>query len=160
PHPATPNAMQLFYITHPALHIQYAWVGLIPLLSIIGGIWYMWYKRGRDSWFAKPVLLNAQQTSQTQPPFAHDSIVVEYEPPEDLRPAEVAALLHERATTVDITATIIDLANRGYITIKEIPKQGLLGSKDYLLQRVKQPDNSLLSFESLLMQKLFGQTEV
>ena len=43
-------------------------------------------------------------------------------------PGQVGTLIDEQANTLDVTATIIDLAVRGYLRITEIPKQGWLGS--------------------------------
>ena len=48
------------------------------------------------------------------------AIVVNYEPPDGLSPAEVGTLIDERVDLRDISAVIIDLAARGYLTIKEI----------------------------------------
>ena len=60
------------------------------------------------------------------------SIVVNYEPPDGLSPAEVGTLIDERVDLRDISAVIIDLAARGYLTIKEIPSKSLLSSRvDY-----------------------------
>ena len=84
---------------------------------------------------------------------------MEFTPPENLRPAEIGVLMDERADTLDITATIIDLAARGYLKITEIPKKWMFGKVDYLLvkstpkQRVKQ--QTLLTYEQLLLNKLF-----
>ena len=54
------------------------------------------------------------------------SAPVEFAPPEDLRPGQIGTLLDERANTLDVTATIVDLAVRGYLLIQEIPKEGLV----------------------------------
>src|SRR5438477_11275294 len=47
-------------------------------------------------------------------PGPERAIVPEYEPPEKLRPAEVGLLMDESADPKDLTATIVDLAVRGY----------------------------------------------
>ena len=54
------------------------------------------------------------------------TIVVNYEPPDGLSPAEVGTLIDERVDLRDISAVIIDLAARGYLTIKEIPSKSLV----------------------------------
>jgi hypothetical protein len=46
--------------------------------------------------------------------------MVEYEPPDNLKPAEVGVLVDEYADDRDIVATIIDLAIRGYLKIKSL----------------------------------------
>jgi hypothetical protein len=47
-----------------------------------------------------------------------DAIPVRYEPPEGLTPAEVGTLLDERADLADLTATLLDLAVRGYLDLQ------------------------------------------
>jgi uncharacterized membrane protein len=94
-----------------------------------------------------------------RPIGAHETIVVEYEPPEKLRPAEVGVLMDERADTLDVTATIIDLATRGYLTITEVPKKWVFGSTDYTLARVKKDTASLLDYEKELFSKLFDEKD-
>jgi uncharacterized membrane protein len=84
-------------------------------------------------------------------------IAVQYEPPH-LTPAEVGTLVDERADTADIISTVIDLAVRGYIKIKEIETKKLLflSSKDYEFTRLKNTDDSLESHEVRFMSGLFG----
>lgn len=83
------------------------------------------------------------------------TIVPEYEPPDRMRPAEVGVLVDERADTLDVTATIVDLAVRGYLTITEVPKQGIFGSRDWLLARAKPSDDALLEYERTILDGLF-----
>jgi uncharacterized membrane protein len=59
-------------------------------------------------------------------PIWRESIVVQYQPPDNLSPAEVGVLVDERADNIDIVATIIDLAVRGYLKIREIETEHLL----------------------------------
>ena len=47
-------------------------------------------------------------------------IVVSYEPPQGLTPAELGTLVDERADNSDIISSVIDLAVRGYLRIDEI----------------------------------------
>ena len=115
-----------------------AWLAIAAFAAVLGialVVW-RWWSVGRD------------QPERT-------TIVPEYEPPEKMRPAEAGVLLDERADTLDVTATIVDLAVRGYLTITEIPKQGLFGSRDWLLKR-KSPDGSdLLPYEATILDGLF-----
>ena len=64
-------------------------------------------------------------------------------------------LLDERADTLDVTATIIDLAVRGYLTITEIPKTGWFGSTDWEIERKKPADGQLLDYERIVLDGLF-----
>ena len=61
-----------------------------------------------------------------------------------------------------MTATIIDLAVRGFLKIIEIPKEGLFGKQDWNLQVVlPAPTAELLPYEMALMQAIFkGRNEV
>jgi hypothetical protein len=64
------------------------------------------------------------------------SFVVRYEPVEGASPAELGTLVDNRADMDDITATLVDLAVRGFIRIEEITESHLLGlskSTDYIL---------------------------
>lgn len=127
-------------------------------LPIFGGailVLYFWYSKGRDLWSKGKYLFDPSAKAQVKPIGSHDQIVVEYAPPENLRPAELGVLMDERADTLDVTATIIDLAARGYFSIVEIPKKWIFGSVDYQLNKKKDPDASLLSYEKTLMNRLF-----
>lgn len=91
----------------------------------------------------------------------HETIVAEYEPPEKLRPAQVGLLVDEYADTKDLTATIVDLAVRGYLTITELPPSGLLGlgTRDWSLRRTegRAKPEALHPYERTIFDGLFGQ---
>lgn len=138
------------------------WQSLLSILAIaLAGcvfIIYRWYRYGRDYWFAGNLFGSKDQNGKVKPIGAHETISVEFVPPEKLRPAEIGVLIDERADTCDVTATIIDLATRGYLTITEVPKKWLFGKVDYLLTKTnptKKKDLALLSYEQLLLDKLF-----
>ncbi|MBI2032879.1 MAG: DUF2207 domain-containing protein [Candidatus Levybacteria bacterium] len=109
---------------------------LIGLGSFIY-LFSMWRKKGRDEG-------NISST-----------LVVEYTSPEKLRPAEVGVLMDEKADTLDVTATIIDLTGRRYMTITEIAKKWVFGKTDYKLERLNKKTSDLLPYEFLLLDKLF-----
>lgn len=84
------------------------------------------------------------------------TIVVNYEAPDELRPAEVGTLIDERVDLRDISATIIDLAVRGYIRIEELESQSWFSSgSDYRFIRLKEP-SGLKTYEKKLYDKIFG----
>lgn len=62
------------------------------------------------------------------------SIIPQYEPPEKLPPAMAEVVVKERLTTKGLSATIVDLAVRGYVKIEEDKKisflESILGSKN------------------------------
>jgi uncharacterized membrane protein YgcG len=147
-------------------------IGLSPLpiaaatfLGIVGtlGVVRYWWLSGRDKWYGDVHYLTGNAEATTRPLFAKDSVVVEYMPPElvrrgrRLRPAEIGALLDERADTLDVTATLVDLAVRGYLRITEIEKTWIFGSKDYRLEKLKEPDEALLPYEASLLRYLFDE---
>jgi hypothetical protein len=67
-------------------------------------------------------------------------ITVQYEPPESLTPAEVGTLVDHNAEMHDITATLVDLAVRGYIHIEKDEKKvlGLFSTSDYVFHLKRQ----------------------
>jgi uncharacterized membrane protein YgcG len=67
------------------------------------------------------------------------SIAPRYEPPEGLSPAEAGTLLDLRVDMRDVTATIVDLAVRGYLEVQETEKAqlfGLVAARDYAFVRL------------------------
>jgi uncharacterized membrane protein YgcG len=125
---------------------------------VFGGVCGLWWELGRDRRYLSIHYLSQDEREQRVPPFAPDPIVVEFEPPEKMRPGQMGLLFDERADTLDVTATIIDLAVRGYLTIRELPNAGVLawfGKTDYQLDRLKPPDAGLLEYERIVLTGLF-----
>ena len=132
---------------------EFGGIALVAILSILSLI-ALWWGHGRDRAYRSLYYLTNDPSEGTRGLFARDNIVVEYTPPDDLRPAEMGLILDERADTQDVTATIIDLAVRGYLKIKEIPKEGLFGSTDWELTKVERADE-LSDYERKLYDGLF-----
>ena len=86
-----------------------------------------------------------------------DAVPVRYEPPEGLTPAEVGTLLDERADLADLTATLLDLAVRGYLDLQELEATRflLLSNRDYLLRKRRAADAALKPHERALFEALF-----
>lgn len=86
-----------------------------------------------------------------------DSVPVRYEPPEGLTPAEVGTLIDETADMQDVTATILDLAVRGYLEIEEVQTTRLffLEDKEYTLHAKSPADDTLKPHEKMLLGALF-----
>ena len=127
-------------------------VGGALALAVLGFAWVgrrLW-KDGRDRRLA-----GAAGTEEPMPLFEDMPSPVEYRPPEDLRPAQLGVLLDEVADPLDVTATIVDLAVRGYLVIEEIPKSGWFGKRDWNLVRKKVSDDALLPYEKKLHDSLF-----
>src|SRR5207247_6946718 len=87
---------------------QPLWLALAVLALVAGLVflYWRWYTVGRDV-------------------RERETIVPEYEPPDKARPAQLGVILDESADTKDVTATIVDLAVRGYLTITEEPQAWL-----------------------------------
>ncbi|HUQ85323.1 MAG TPA: DUF2207 domain-containing protein [Candidatus Limnocylindrales bacterium] len=129
----------------------------IGLISGIGTILYLWHKNGRDYWFGQNIFGKKDQLGRIKPIGAHEATVVEFTAPEGLRPAEIGVLMDERADTLDVSATIVDLASRGYLSIVEIPKKWLFGKVDYNLVRTKAKGvDGLMNYEKMLINELFS----
>ena len=117
-------------------------VGLpIPVLLLM---YFLWYTRGRDP-RARP-------------------IVVQYEPPQGMTPGEAGTLTDESVDMRDITATMVDLAVRGYLKITEQDKGTFIGislGKGYTLTRLRAPDAALSPHEQRVMSGIFdGSSQV
>ncbi len=86
------------------------------------------------------------------------SIEPRYEPPEQLTPAEVGVIIDNRADLRDITATLVDLAVRGHMTIEEVEEKQMLGQltdKDYVFRRTDADGGTLAPHESALLGAVF-----
>lgn len=89
------------------------------------------------------------------PLFQGGPYPVEYSPPESVRPGELGTLRDERANPLDISATIVDLAVRGYLRIEEVPGTGFLSRRpDWKLTRLL-PSVGMLRYEQILLDGLF-----
>src|SRR4029453_9387289 len=123
-----------------------------------------WLARARDylsGWVALPLLALATLIglwrSQGRDPAGSAAIAVRYEPPEGLSPAEVGTVLDERVDLVDVSATLLDLAVRGYLRIEEIEGEGFLflRDRDWRLVRLRAAAE-LRPHEALLFTRLFA----
>ncbi|HVH62987.1 MAG TPA: DUF2207 domain-containing protein [Candidatus Dormibacteraeota bacterium] len=127
-------------------------VSLVLLLIGLGLIARYWWLHGRDRAYLGHYYL-ADDTVHDAPAsvFEHDPVVVEFGPPQNFRPAQLGLILDERADKKDVTATIVDLAVRGHLTIKEVD-----GQKDWLLTWKGAPVEDLLPYEKALLDGLFA----
>jgi len=116
------------------------WPIFFPVPVFLFMFW-LWYTRGRD-----PRVV---------------PVAVQYAPPEGMTPAEAGTLVDDAAAMRDITATIVDLAVRGYLTIEEKETQhmmGLYSNKEYVFHMKKKPAEwkDLKSHELLLLAGIFA----
>ncbi len=131
------------------------------LLLVIGGLGVMMWRRGRDVRFKGSQIdqvMGGPDDAETQavPLLEKNTSVVEFAPPEGLRPGQVGTLIDEEANTLDVSATIVDLAVRKYLVIEEMPKTWMLGKADWNLRRLPDPEgDELLPYEMKLRDGLF-----
>ncbi len=71
-------------------------------------------------------------------------------------PAETALLVNPAITNKHITATIIQLAQKGYLKIIYEDNKGLFSKDKIYLQKLKEPDSELLHFEIELFDAFFS----
>jgi uncharacterized membrane protein len=112
----------------------------VPALVFVGML-RLWRTRGRDPELAP--------------------IAAQYEPPAQMTPAELGTLVDGKPDMRDITASIVDLAVRGYLHIAEIQNDhlfGLFSSKDYTftLKRTREQWKDLKKHEQDLLDALFA----
>ncbi len=104
------------------------------LLLVLGplAVIVLWYVRGRDP-----------QLTVVVPDYIS-------EPPDDLPPAIVGTLVDEKADMQDIVSTLIDLAQRGYLTMEE-------EDEDHLYKLNKKSQKELRPFEKQFLKDIFGK---
>jgi uncharacterized membrane protein len=121
------------------------WPLAIPLLVFLA-MFLLWRRVGRD-----PRRL---------------PVAVQYEPPDSITPAEAGTLMDESADMRDVTATLTDLAVRGYLKIEEREVSALLGlmtRQEYVFHKLEpQGATPLVAHEEQVLRGIFsgGNTEV
>jgi hypothetical protein len=133
--------------------------GAIVVVGVAAFAFLAW-TRGRDRRYlgsqVDQVLGNPDGAAQRVPIGEGDAEApVEFAPPEGIQPGQVGTLIDERANTLDVSATIVDLAVRGHLVIQEIPDHGLFGKPDWRLVRLEADEATLLPYERLLLEGLF-----
>ena len=136
------------------------------LAGISGAMVMLVRRRGRDAAYVglTPGLLpvSGEQVSEVPVTRHPKDVAVQFTPPAGMRPGEIGTLIDEVANPVDVTATIIDLAVRGFLRIEEITNSKGTKVKDWRLVVVlPAPTDDLLPYELALMQALFkGRDQV
>jgi uncharacterized membrane protein YgcG len=130
-----PSRLELFF-----LYLRSNWAFFLPLLAFVFMFW-LWWTRGRDP--------------RLRP------IAAQYAPPDKLTPGEVGTLIDNSVDMRDITASIVDLAVRGYLVIEEKQEDHLLGlthSKSYVfhLKKSRAEWANLKPHEQELLEGIFG----
>lgn len=125
------------------LFLRSNWVFIFPVLAFLI-MFLLWRNRGRDP--------------RRRP------IATQYEPPDSLTPAEVGTLIDNYPGMRDVTATLVDLAVRGYLRIDESGKEelsGLRSADDYsfVLRKEKSEWDDLRPHERAFLGAVFHGTK-
>ena len=113
---------------------------IIPLIIFIKSF-SLWQKEGRD-------------------PKIKKTIIAHYNPPKNLAPSMVGALIRQYVDLKGILATVVDLAVRGYLRIKEEEKKILfIRSKEYVFEKLKN-ETDLKPFEQQIMRAIFKRGNI
>lgn len=117
------------------------WIAAIPFLPF-AWLWRTYRRSGRD-------------------PEGRGSVVVRYEPPAGLTPGEIGTLVDEKVDLRDITATVVDLAVRGFLQIGNEKKSyliGLITVDETTFERLPVPHGgALAAHETLVLNALFSR---
>lgn len=124
---------------------------LVLLVLLLGGFGLLYYVHGRDE-----RAVRTKAGAGDHAPIISDGGDggLQFAPPNGVRPGQVGTLLDEQADVVDVTATIVDLAVRGYLLIEELP-HGRSARVDWRLVRKHAPVADLLPYERRLFDALF-----
>jgi uncharacterized protein (TIGR04222 family) len=146
------NFASAFRVTPATGGIAGAMLGVL-LLTVIFLVW----KFGRDRRYAGSAVDAAYGKDggpEVSAPLHEGETPVEFEPPEDLRPGELGTLVDFDAGPLDVTATIIDLAVRGYLRIEEVDKAWYQFKHDWKLTKIEK-EGQLRQYERSLYSGLF-----
>ncbi len=110
----------------------------LPLL-VLGIMVYLWRKYGKDA-------------------KGKGTIVPQYEPPTELSPLYMGALVDGKVDNRDISAEIIYLAEQGYLKIErfETARFKLFKSQDYHFTKLKSAESSLMPQSKAVLEALFS----
>jgi uncharacterized membrane protein YgcG len=173
--PGQPMTVDLLYPagsfdTTPQLEIasdtarawRLSWPWVIPglLILLVGGVLLTraLVKATRDEYYVglTPGLAptgaddGTTRSLRKAPPVA-----VRFDPPKGVAPGLVGTLWDEKADTRDVTATMVDLAVRGYLRVDHVE------AEDYRLVKLKNSDATMLKYEGELFDAIFdGRNEV
>jgi hypothetical protein len=106
----------------------------LPIVTFLVSL-LIWIRRGRD----QPAQVYAKYVD---------------EPPSDLSPGLVGALVDEKVDTKEVLATVVDLARRGYLEMTDNDAEGASGKVATTFTRLRALDD-LQGFEKLVAESLF-----
>ena len=85
------------------------------------------------------------------------TVAVQFQPPKGVQPGMVGTIIDETANPIDVSATVIDLAVRGFLRIEENEGGGMFSRTDWTLTRLDPPAGErLLPYERSLLDGIFS----
>lgn len=129
------------------------WLYGLPMITLAVMVTVYW-TYGRDKQYKN--LFHQTGDAEAVPLFEHLTPSLVYSPPKNLSPGEVGVLIDETVNSRDLTAVVIDLARRGFLTIKETTSRGLFSKPDFELACQTKDESGLRKFESEILDMLFG----
>ncbi|RKT76972.1 putative membrane protein DUF2207 [Terracoccus luteus] len=142
-----------------------AWAGGIgaPVLAaaVMGAL--VW-TRGRDERYAGLTPgLSPTSTDAAAPVMrgGRPVVAVQFQPPAGVAPGLVGTVIDETANPIDVSATVIDLAVRGFLRIEETGGEGLFKRTDWTLTRLPFPEGERAhAYERTLLDGIFRTGDV
>ncbi len=121
----------------PAFKLAMAALAALLFLACLACMLWLWARRGRD-------------VGRT------GTRMVRYDPPPGVKPAVIGMLLREEPRVKDISATIVDLARRGFLTIFEDRRGHILNRVSFGFQKRAGGREGLNAYEEEVMDGLFA----
>ncbi|RYV49602.1 DUF2207 domain-containing protein [Pengzhenrongella frigida] len=139
------------------------WTGGTAAVVLFGGLGLVLSRirqRGRDEQYLDQVPGLAPQAGQpgdVRPRDRRMPIAVHFTPPAGFQAGQLGTLIDERADPRDVTASIVDLAVRGYLRIEQTAEANFLGrGADWSLVQRRPADDALTTYERTLLDGIFA----
>ncbi|HEY0450151.1 DUF2207 domain-containing protein [Actinophytocola sp.] len=116
-------------------------LGVLALV-LVGGFVLLWLARGRD---ARALAADVGPVEL----LVTDGGRVAFASPDGVLPGEVGTVVDEHVDVADVTATVVDLAVRNYLSVRR-------AGDDWLLLRRNPPDDALTGHERAVWNALLG----
>ncbi|MEU8192700.1 DUF2207 domain-containing protein [Microbispora amethystogenes] len=122
------------------------------LVLLLGGVALLYWTRGRDARVIGGETAGTTGDWMGQVSGHGDG---RFTPPDGVRPGQIGTLVDEQADVVDVTATLVDLAVRGFLRIDEQPRQTYEAADWCLVKLPGAPIGDLLPYERALWEAVF-----